>query len=277
VHRSLVDCSLLAPACTLTAQSAAPQRLAAAGARATPSAAASASSAPTAPTATSVPPPLPCRGLTPPAITPLESTSTSISPAVGGTVQLSTGDRIVIPAGALPAGSNVVISINSLPRAAFPVTSATAVAAGDIREFGPSGLQFLRPVTISLKFDASFASLADATQTLRVFYFNPTSGLWELVGGAVDVPNRLVNVNVTHFSLYGVQRDTALIPTSTAPQVNGTTPIPGASGPPLNAIAIGVGVGVGVGGALIIVIIVVVIMRRRRRNANVLVAPINSS
>lgn len=70
-------------------------------------------------------------------------------------------------------------------------------------EFGPHGLQFNVPVECELSYE-----MADLTgvpeDSLRIFYFNDTTSMWELIGGTVDKDKKLVRVLLNHFSRYAV-------------------------------------------------------------------------
>ena len=70
-----------------------------------------------------------------------------IDPAVGGTVQLENGPKLDFPAGALPPGENIQISVS------VSAVVPPAEAQSAIWEFGPAGTEFLMPVPVRMPFD----------------------------------------------------------------------------------------------------------------------------
>lgn len=76
---------------------------------------------------------------------------------------------------------------------------------GTIRNarFGPHGLQFRVPAKLELSYKA--ADLGGVIeQNLRVFYYNERSGVWELIGGKVDIKKKVIRVAIHHFSRYAI-------------------------------------------------------------------------
>ncbi|KAF0125815.1 MAG: hypothetical protein FD189_1175 [Elusimicrobia bacterium] len=74
-------------------------------------------------------------------------------------------------------------------------------AAGRAFEFGPRGMKFNVPVTISLPYDKAAAVPGRA---LAVGYWNAGKGEWELLSSVVDEENGLVSAETSHFSVYQV-------------------------------------------------------------------------
>lgn len=74
-------------------------------------------------------------------------------------------------------------------------------AAGRPFEFGPHGMDFGEPVTISLPYDRAAAAPGRA---LAVGYWNAGRGDWELLPSTVDEENGLVSARTSHFSVYQV-------------------------------------------------------------------------
>ena len=86
-----------------------------------------------------------------------EANTASIDNTVGGSVTLSDGTKLEIPAGALPAGVTTI----SITSARDPAPAEYA-AASPLYIFGPEGAVFSAPVTISFPFTAR-ASTTDLT------------------------------------------------------------------------------------------------------------------
>lgn len=70
-------------------------------------------------------------------------------------------------------------------------------------EFGPHGLQFNNPVECKLSY-----KMGDLTgieeDSLKVFYYNDETEMWELIGGTVNKEKKYVDVFLHHFSRYAV-------------------------------------------------------------------------
>jgi len=81
----------------------------------------------------------------------------TIDPDVGGTVELPDGPKLAIPAGALPAGSEVTLSIETTP------TKGPQGTASMVYKFGPEGTKFEKPVPISIPFDVGSRNASDYT------------------------------------------------------------------------------------------------------------------
>jgi hypothetical protein len=106
----------------------------------------------------------------------------------GGTVA-SDQVLIEIPPGALPADTAVTIT---------PAENPLPNAAGPAFIFGPEGLQFSRPVTITLPFDP--AAIPDG-EVVSVYTAPVGSTLFTDIGGTA-VGTRAVQTMTTHFSVF---------------------------------------------------------------------------
>lgn len=126
-----------------------------------------------------------------------ETKTVSIDNATGGTVALSDGASITVPAGALPAGVD-----------AITITSSTDAAPSDyavvspVYVFGPEGTVFLQPVAIS--FPVTVSAGADMSD-LTVLWSRQRSDGYDIVPTtftAVDgKPGQYVAAaSITHFS-----------------------------------------------------------------------------
>ena len=69
--------------------------------------------------------------------------------------------------------------------------------------FGPHGTQFLKPTRVKLSYKT-----ADVTgineEDLVAWYWNEEAGVWEDIGGEVDLVKKQVIFYVDHFSRYGL-------------------------------------------------------------------------
>ena len=107
----------------------------------------------------------------------------------GGVVHLG-GYQVSIPAGALARDTYITIELpTSLPEAGYVVA-----------EFGPSGLTFARPVTITLPLQGASLGGTDLSR-VGMAYWNGAA--WEDYGGSAD--SDAVVSTTTHFSTYGAR------------------------------------------------------------------------
>lgn len=117
---------------------------------------------------------------------PEEPTSTRISADAGGTVTDPSGNTtLTIPPGALEEDTDITLEI--LPKA--------GAALVEISDFGPDGLTFLKPATLSIKGDAALAP--DGTLLLAV---DEGSGFTEIAGSTYA--DGAATGEITHFSSY---------------------------------------------------------------------------
>jgi hypothetical protein len=117
----------------------------------------------------------------------------TIDPVQGGKVELPAGPVLEIPAGALPPGSKVRITVETT-QSQGPQGAATRVF-----QFGPEGLRFEKPVPISIPFDLTGRNAADYTM------------FWSKLGGDGydNIPTEFKDgkamAMVEHFSVGGVR------------------------------------------------------------------------
>jgi len=101
--------------------------------------------------------------------------------------------RVVIPAGALPADTQ--ITIEQLGTGGMPDRSSLA---SDVYDFGPDGIQFLQPVTLSIALEKTVPQ--GKTPVLAVLENNA----WVTVPGSA-LANGFVTAQVTHFTRYVIR------------------------------------------------------------------------
>lgn len=70
-------------------------------------------------------------------------------------------------------------------------------------QFTPEGTQFNEPVTVWISYkDADLTGVNE--QDLKIWYFNESTGMWELIGDTVDTENQMVGGLLHHFSRYAI-------------------------------------------------------------------------
>ncbi len=77
---------------------------------------------------------------------------------------------------------------------------------GYISELGPHGIFFNSPVALKLSYkDADLTNVIE--DSLRIWYYNDVTDLWELVGGTVNKTDKYVEGYIEHFSRYAIGAD----------------------------------------------------------------------
>lgn len=128
----------------------------------------------------------------------------AVTPPAGSAIgadggQVIEGEAFLdIPKGALK--KNVNITIEKVNSDEVAVTG-TFKLAGEIYEFGPSGQQFDKPVTIILEYDPE--KLA-AGEVPIICVYDPATKSWINLGGVVNEATHTVMIQVTHFTKYAV-------------------------------------------------------------------------
>jgi hypothetical protein len=122
----------------------------------------------------------------------------------GATVSAQSGAvSLTVPPGAVPAATTITVA----PVAVEPADPG--LIPGTMYDFGPDGLQFAEPVTLSLAYDPATLPDGATEDRLRIFKQgapSPDGGLTWLPteNGAVDVATTTVTGEISSFSQYGV-------------------------------------------------------------------------
>ena len=70
-------------------------------------------------------------------------------------------------------------------------------------EFGPEGLNFNKPVTLNMFY--KLAQLEGVEEEkIKLFYYNEEKEIWEVIGGLVDIADKLFTCEINHFSRYAL-------------------------------------------------------------------------
>ncbi len=110
------------------------------------------------------------------------------------------GATLYVPAGAVSGATKVAITrldapFFQNPYARHAADAVKAVSIGPALDFGPAGLTFAKPVTVSVPYDP--AAVPDGYSTLAVAYW--TGSRWSVIGGTVDTKSHTVSVAQTAF------------------------------------------------------------------------------
>lgn len=111
---------------------------------------------------------------------------------------------LIIPAGALTSMTPISIEPMAMPPLATGLVPATAT------DFGPTGTQFVKPVTIQLQYTSNeVASGVDPSQLQ--LYLRNSDNTWSVMpGSSVNTTTRTVSGTTTHFSGYVACEQTCL-------------------------------------------------------------------
>lgn len=138
--------------------------------------------------------------------------SLRISHDKGGRVQAAAKAAVQVPAGALPADTE--ITLHRIPGDRGRTDAADEIkakVAGEPIEFGPEGSHFDAPVTIELPYDPLL--VGDDGRGVAIHYFNALRRVWEPLASTVDKLRKVVIAQTDHFSIY---QPLGLAPTSAA-------------------------------------------------------------
>jgi hypothetical protein len=134
-------------------------------------------------------------------IAPAAPQCTLINDGPGGTLNLVSGDSLVIPPGALPTASeNICGELITLPQVVGPGSNILARAY----RFTPAGLQFSTPATLNLVYEQDEIVAGMTESNLGIYVYDSVANRWLIRGGAVDTGANEIDVPLDHFSEYAV-------------------------------------------------------------------------
>ncbi len=131
----------------------------------------------------------------------------------------SSAVTIVVPPGALTATRNITV----MPAASPPPNDR--LMPGTAFDFGPNGITFAQPVSITIKYDQTKLAAGSPEDGLQLYEVVGTG--WRVVAGSsANTTNHAVTGNVSHFTVYGVlmqpRVETVTINKDTTTQVHTT-------------------------------------------------------
>lgn len=104
---------------------------------------------------------------------------------------------VAVPAGALTQTRNITVGVALNPPPNDRLMPGTAY------DFGPDGITFAQPVTITIKYDPLKLTAGSPEDSLRLYEVVGTS--WRVVAGSsANTAAHTVSGNVSHFTVYGV-------------------------------------------------------------------------
>lgn len=105
---------------------------------------------------------------------------------------------VTVPSGALTATRNITVT----PAANPPPN--TRLMPGTAFDFGPSGLMFAQPVTITIKYDPTRLTAGSPESGLQLYEGVVGTGWRVVAGSTVNTTDHTVTGTVSHFTVYGV-------------------------------------------------------------------------
>jgi len=137
-----------------------------------------------------------------------QAVNKTVSGTNGGSVS-TTDEKAGISLPANIASGNVSMEITPVSSSGYgsPVANYTAVASQvynfSVTSGGSALTTFASPVTLTFKYlDDDVKNIDEGS--LKVYYWDATKNQWTLVGGTVDKAKNMINVEVSHFSIYGL-------------------------------------------------------------------------
>jgi len=110
----------------------------------------------------------------------------------------SSAVTVTVPAGALTQTKNITVA----PATTTPPNNR--LMPGTAFEFGPNGITFASPVTITIKYDPSKLTAGSPESALQLYEGIPGTG-WRVVpGSTVNTTDHTVTGSVSHFTIYGI-------------------------------------------------------------------------
>ncbi len=142
-------------------------------------------------------------------------------PSTGGTISIE--DIILdILSGTFDEEVKIIMEYGPFDSASEVIKSAMpSVFLNAVDSFGQKVTEFLQPVTIT--YDYANADLLNMKEdSLKIYWFNEQTNLWEPLTSTVDIANKKVSTQTTHFSQFALMGEVKdLIAPETEVIVNG--------------------------------------------------------
>ena len=149
------------------------------------------------------------------AIITVSKTETIVG-STGGTIRFESGNneienlRMIIPQDAFTSASLSITLIQKKPVEVREISARELpVFVYDFSVAGQEHAKFSKPITVKLAYpdedgDDNVNILGNnyPAKNLRVFYWNGSA--WQMIGGAVDLKNKTITFQTSHFSLFAI-------------------------------------------------------------------------
>ena len=132
---------------------------------------------------------------------PTEEVANVVVSAAGGVVEYGPV-KVEVPAGAVASDTRIVITrltepFQGEPSPADDPNAPSALPISSFYDFGPAGVRFDVPVTVTLPYDAGMGPDGIDPEQVAIVYWNGER--WMAVKGTVNPEARTVSVEVPHF------------------------------------------------------------------------------
>lgn len=132
---------------------------------------------------------------------PTQQVADVVVSAAGGVVEYGPV-KVEVPAGAVASDARIVVTrltqpFQSEPSPTDDPNAPSALPISCFYDFGPAGLHFDAPVTVTLPYDAGMGPEGIDAEQVAIIYWNGER--WMAVKGTVDPDARTVSVEVPHF------------------------------------------------------------------------------
>jgi hypothetical protein len=127
--------------------------------------------------------------------------SVPVSKATGGTVNDGRGTILTIPAGSLPADTNIEVSHTAaVPDGPAPGGLSPALYSG--RQFEPNGLNFSEPVTVTMSYSGTDMISFDESTFEAAYWTGSEYSTSGIVSSPPDTSAKTVTFTTYHFTLF---------------------------------------------------------------------------
>jgi hypothetical protein len=84
----------------------------------------------------------------------------------------------------------------------LPPPPANAYLVGCAYDFGPEGVTFDPPITITLRYEPSLVPDEVAEEDLVIAYYDSAKGEWVVLPSTVDIVNHTISAEASHFTMF---------------------------------------------------------------------------
>ena len=133
---------------------------------------------------------------------PANSTWTAIATAENGTTIQNASISLQVPSGAVQSDTEIVVKeYTALPSEFYYADTdeppPVAMAISNLYDVGPAGIQFDKPVQVTIPYDKTLLPTGAKPEDIKMAYWDGKN--WVVVGGYVDAQKGTVTVSATNF------------------------------------------------------------------------------
>jgi len=134
----------------------------------------------------------------------------------GGVVESPDGTKVIVPEGALLEDTKISIKVVPKEELIKP-TNRNIKLIGVARDFGPSGVVFNKPVTITIPYtsadlDPDYDGVPNFNEgKLEIFFWSGTDWV-KVASKGRDTASKTISADVNHFTIFALAEDTSSLP-----------------------------------------------------------------